>query len=256
MGKIITIANQKGGVGKTTTAINLSSGLTLFNGYRVLLIDLDPQGNTTSTFMEVDDDRPSVYELFTEDEDIDFKKLIYSTSREGLYILPSTIKLAKVEKMLSSNTEGPIAIRKHILELAGNFDFVIFDTPPSLGLLTINALSSSDYVLMTITASPWALDGVQDFIDTIEAVREVFNPSLKVLGAVVTIFDSRTRLAKDVFDQAKEIFGDLLFKTTISRNVRLEESPAYGKDIFSYAPSSKGAFNYRSFVKEVLDRVS
>ncbi len=254
MGKIITIANQKGGVGKTTTAINLSAGLTLFEN-RVLLVDLDPQGNTTSTFLDVDDERPSAFELFSK-EDIDLSSLTYPTDREALYILPSSIKLAKVERMLSQNPEAPIRIRDKIEKLSDEFDFIIFDTPPSLGLLTINALSVSDYVLMTITASPWALDGVQDFLDTIDAVKEVFNPSLKILGAVVTIFDSRTKISKDVYDAAKEIFGNLLFNTTISRNVRLEESPAYKKDIFSYAPSSRGAFNYRSFAKEVLDRVS
>ncbi len=254
MGKIITIANQKGGVGKTTVAINLSAGLTLFEN-RVLLVDLDPQGNTTSTFLDVDDERPSAFELFSK-EDIDLSSLTYPTDREALYILPSSIKLAKVERMLSQNPEAPIRIRDKIEKLSDEFDFIIFDTPPSLGLLTINALSVSDYVLMTITASPWALDGVQDFLDTIDAVKEVFNPSLKILGAVVTIFDSRTKISKDVYDAAKEIFGNLLFNTTISRNVRLEESPAYKKDIFSYAPSSRGAFNYRSFAKEVLDRVS
>ncbi len=254
MGKIITIANQKGGVGKTTTAINLSAGLTLFEN-RVLLVDLDPQGNTTSTFLDIDDERPSAFELFSK-EDIDLSSLTYPTDREALYILPSSIKLAKVERMLSQNPEAPIRIRDKIEKLSDEFDFIIFDTPPSLGLLTINALSVSDYVLMTITASPWALDGVQDFLDTIDAVKEVFNPSLKILGAVVTIFDSRTKISKDVYDAAKEIFGNLLFNTTISRNVRLEESPAYKKDIFSYAPSSRGAFNYRSFAKEVLDRVS
>lgn len=254
MGKIITIANQKGGVGKTTTAINLSAGLTLFEN-RVLLVDLDPQGNTTSTFLDIDDERPSAFELFLK-ENIDLSSLTYPTDREALYILPSSIKLAKVERMLSQNPEAPIRIRDKIEKLSDEFDFIIFDTPPSLGLLTINALSVSDYVLMTITASPWALDGVQDFLDTIDAVKEVFNPSLKILGAVVTIFDSRTKISKDVYDAAKEIFGNLLFNTTISRNVRLEESPAYKKDIFSYAPSSRGAFNYRSFAKEVLDRVS
>ncbi len=254
MGKIITIANQKGGVGKTTTAINLSAGLTLFEN-RVLLVDLDPQGNTTSTFLDIDDERPSAFELFLK-ENIDLSSLTYPTGRESMHILPSSIKLAKVERMLSQDPEAPIRIRDKIEKLSDEFDFIIFDTPPSLGLLTINALSVSDYVLMTITASPWALDGVQDFLDTIDAVKEVFNPSLKILGAVVTIFDSRTKISKDVYDAAKEIFGNLLFNTTISRNVRLEESPAYKKDIFSYAPSSRGAFNYRSFVKEVLDRVS
>ncbi len=254
MGKIITIANQKGGVGKTTTAINLSAGLTLFEN-RVLLVDLDPQGNTTSTFLDIDDERPSAFELFLK-EDVDLSSLTYPTDRETMYILPSSIKLAKVERMLSQDPEAPIRIRDKVERLLNEFDFIIFDTPPSLGLLTINALSASDYVLMTITASPWALDGVQDFLDTIDAVKEVFNPSLKILGAVVTIFDSRTKISKDVYDAAKEIFGDLLFNTTISRNVRLEESPAYKKDIFSYAPSSRGAFNYRSFAKEVLDRVS
>ncbi len=255
MGKIITIANQKGGVGKTTTAINLAGGLTLFDENKVLLVDLDPQGNTTSTFLDTDDERPSAFELFSEEE-IDLRDVIYPTFRESLSLLPSSIKLAKVERMLSQDPEGPLRIRDKIKELSREFDFIVFDTPPSLGLLTINALSTSDYVLMTITASPWALDGVQDFLDTIDAVKEVFNPYLKILGAVITIFDSRTKISKDVYEAAKEMFGDLLFKTTISRNVRLEESPAYKRDIFAYAPSSRGAFNYRSFVKEVLDRVS
>ena len=251
----MTIANQKGGVGKTTTAINLAAGLTLFDDNKVLLIDLDPQGNTTSTFLDIDDERPSAFELFLEETEDPFE-LIYPTTRENMKLLPSSIKLAKVERMLSQDPGAPLRIRDKIRSFLRHFDFIVFDTPPSLGLLTINALSASDYVLMTITASPWALDGVQDFLDTIDAVKEVFNPYLKILGAVITIFDSRTRISKDVYDAAKEIFGDLLFNTTISRNVRLEESPAYKRDIFSYAPSSRGAFNYRSFVKEVLDRVS
>ena len=249
----ITVANQKGGVGKTTTSINLAAGLSVMDR-KVLLIDLDAQGNTTSTFLNVNDDRPSVFELFT--EDISPEKLIYETFRDGLFVLPSSIKLAKVERILSSDPEAPIRIKEKIKKLNDMFDFIIFDTPPSLGLLTVNALSCSDYVLMTITASPWALDGVQDFLDTIEAVKEIFKPNLKILGALITIFDSRTRLAKDVQTAIKDLFGDLVFDTKISRNVRLEESPAYKKDIFAYAPSSRGAFNYRSLVKEVLDRVS
>jgi chromosome partitioning protein len=250
---IITIANQKGGVGKTTTAINLSSGIAK-KGFRTLLIDTDPQCNSTSVFFSPEATERNLFSVFSENN-YDINSLIKETKTPNLFAIPSSIHLAKVERMLAGEINAPIKLKKAITPIDAMFDFIILDSPPSLGLITVNALVSSHYVLIPIIPSPWALEGVQDFLDTFKSVKETFNESLKILGVLVTLFDSRTLLAKEATERIKNTFGELVFKEVIHRNVRLEESPAFKEDIFDFAPASKGAVSYNNIVEEVLNRV-
>ncbi len=250
---IITIANQKGGVGKTTTAINLSSGIAK-KGYRTLLIDTDPQCNSTSVFFSPDTTEKTIYNTFSEGN-YDISQLIQETKTPNLFAIPSSIHLAKVERMLAGEIDAPIKLKKAVMPVDKMFDFIVIDSPPSLGLLTVNGLVSSHYVLIPITPSPWALEGVQDFLDTFKSVKETFNQSLKILGVLITLFDSRTLLAKEATERIKNTFGELVFKEVVHRNVRLEESPAFKEDIFAFAPNSKGAVSYKNIVEEVLSRV-
>jgi len=248
----ITIANQKGGVGKTTTAINLASFLSRKN-FKTLLIDVDPQANSTFVFLH-QGALNTLYSVFLDDK-ADFTKIIYETNAPNLFLVPSSIHLAKVERMLAGVFDAPLKLKKFIGNITSMFDFVVIDSPPSLGLLTVNALVSSNYVIIPITPSPWALEGVEDFLDTFKGVRDTFNEKLKILGVLVTLFDSRTTLSKDATEKIKELFGELVFEEIIPRNVRLEESPAFREDIFAFAPDSKGALSYARFGESVLKRL-
>lgn len=248
----ISIANQKGGVGKTTTAVNLASFLARKN-FKTLLIDLDPQANSTFVFLE-SPSKKSTYSIFVED-DLDPSEIIHETNVPNLFLMPSSIHLAKVERALAGVFDAPLKLRKLTGKIANMFSFVIMDTPPSLGLLTVNALTSSDYVIIPITPSPWALEGVQDFLDTFEGVKETFNERLKILGVLITMVDTRTTLSRDASSKIKELFGELVFEEPIGRSVRLEESPAYKEDIFTFAPDSKGATAYALFGESVLKRL-
>ncbi len=249
---IIAIANQKGGVGKTTTSINLSSGLAR-EGFKTLLLDCDPQCNSTSAFFSSEDTQNSTFSLFLKN-DTESEALIRETKVTNLFSIPSSIHLAKVERSLTAEIDAPLKLKKSLSKFKKNFDFIIIDTPPSLGLLTVNALIASDTVLIPITPSPWSIEGVQDFMDTFKSVKETFNEKLKLLGVLITMYDSRTLLAKESLEQIKNIFGTLIFNEIIHRSVRLEESPAYKEDIFSFAPSSTGAESYKKIVKEVISR--
>ncbi|MGC8757899.1 MAG: ParA family protein, partial [Caldisericaceae bacterium] len=239
---IITIANQKGGVGKTTSTVNIAAGLAM-KGYRTLLIDTDPQCNSTSLFFNPKETEQSLFLAFS-NNDIDTQELIKKTDVERLYAIPANIHLAKVERMLAGEIDAPIKLKKALKETSKNFDFIMIDSPPSLGLLTVNALVASDYVIIPIAPSPWALVGVEDFLDTFKGVKETFNENLKILGVLITLFDSRTTLAKDAASKIREMFGELVFEEVIHRNIRLEESPAFKENIFTFAPDSKGAFSY------------
>ncbi|MBP8612971.1 MAG: ParA family protein [Candidatus Atribacteria bacterium] len=249
----ITIANQKGGVGKTTTAVNLSSFLARKN-FKTLLLDADPQSNSTYVFMNSPAISKTIYSAFTE-ENVEVAELIKETAVPNLFLVPSSIHLAKVERMLAGVFDAPLKLRKVIGKVSNMFDYVIIDSPPSLGLLTVNALVTSDFVIVPITPSPWALEGVEDFLDTFKGVRDTFNEQLKILGVLITMFDTRTTLSKDASQKIRELFGDLVFEEVIGRNVRLEESPAFKEDIFTFAPESKGAISYTKFGEECLKRL-
>jgi chromosome partitioning protein len=250
---VIAIANQKGGVGKTTTAINLSAALALF-GKTVLLIDLDPQGNSSLSFLDSHTVQRSVYELLTEPQ-VDFEEVIKRSNLPGLDILPSRISLAKFESKLIGEFDAPFRLKDRIEGLTKKYDYIIIDTPPTLGLITVNALVASDYLIIPIQPSYFALEGTDDLLETVEKVKARPNPNLQVLGVVITLNDKRTTLAKDIHEQIRQVFGDKVFNTVISKSVRLEESPAYKETIFTFAPNSSGASEYSSLCEEVMQRV-
>jgi chromosome partitioning protein len=250
---IIAIANQKGGVGKTTTAINLSAALAL-SGKRVLLVDVDPQGNSTISFLDPSSIDNSVYELLT-DSSLRAEDLIRKAPIDGLDILPARISLAKFESKLLGEFDAPFRLKDKLEQLSGSYDFILIDTPPTLGLITVNALVASDYVVIPIQSSYFALEGSDDLLETVEKIKARPNPKLQVLGVVITLHDKRTTLARDIFEQIKGVFGEKVFATVITRSVRLEESPAYKETIFTFAPQSSGAVEYSSLCKEVMSRV-
>jgi len=250
---VIAIANQKGGVGKTTTAINLSAALAI-SGRKVLLIDLDPQANSSLTFVDHSAISKSIYELMT-DTQSDGLEAIMPTSVPGLSVLPSTISLAKLESKLLGEFDAPFRLKDRLDKITKAFDYVIIDTPPTLGLITVNALVASDYLIVPIQPSYFALEGTDDLLETVEKVKARPNPNLQVLGVLITLLDKRTTLAKDIQDQIRTVFGDKVFRTVISKSVRLEESPAYKECIFTFAPSSTGASEYSSLCEEVISRV-
>lgn len=250
---VIAIANQKGGVGKTTTAINLSAALAM-SDKKVLLIDLDPQANSSLTFIDHASIDHSIYEMLI-DSEVDGADFTKPTSLPGLDILPSTISLAKLEGKLLGEFDAPFRLKDRIEKLIKKYDYIIIDTPPTLGLITVNALVASDYLIVPIQPSYFALEGTDDLLETVEKVRARPNPNLQVLGVLITLLDKRTTLAKDIQDQIRQVFGDKVFRTVISKSVRLEESPAYKECIFTFAPSSSGASEYSSLCEEVINRV-
>lgn len=250
---VIAIANQKGGVGKTTTAINLSAALARA-GKRVLLIDLDPQANSSLTFLAHDEFELTVYEFLT-DTQASSADVIRPTRLPGLDILPSRISLAKFESKLIGEFDAPFRLKDKMDGIVEAYQFVVIDTPPTLGLITVNALVASDYLIVPIQPSYFALEGTDDLLDTVEKVRSRPNPNLKVLGVLITLLDKRTTLAKDIHEQIKGVFGEKVFDTVISKSVRLEESPAYKESIFTFAPTSSGAVEYAKLCEEVMSRV-
>ncbi len=250
---IIVIANQKGGVGKTTTAINLSAACAI-RGKRVLLIDLDPQSNSSLSFIDPQSVDGGSYELFTE-LDRPFSDFIYQTPVAKLDIVPAKISLAKLESKLVGDFDAAFRLRDRIDQIRDNYDLIFIDTPPTLGLITVNALVAAHHVIIPIQSSYFALEGTDDLLETIEKVRSRPNPELNLLGVLVTLFDRRTSLSKDVEAHIRNVFGKKTFKTIITRSVRLEEAPAHKESIFSFAPRSSGAVEYTNLSKEVLKRV-
>jgi chromosome partitioning protein len=251
MAHIIAVLNQKGGVGKTTTAINTSAYLVK-SGKTVLLVDFDPQGNATSGLgLDKQSGEATSLEVLFGKAGLD--KAVRETNMPGLYVLPSNAALATAEVELVNKQQRELQLKKALTNL--DYDFVLVDCPPSLGLLTVNALSAADYLLIPVQAEYYALEGLSQLLSVMQQVRAGLNTNLELLGVVATMFDSRTSLSDQVYNELKKYFGDKLFSTIIPRNVRLAEAPSHGKAIVEHDKWSKGARAYKQFTKELLNRL-
>lgn len=253
MGKIIAVFNQKGGVGKTTTNVNLSACLASL-GKKILVIDIDPQGNTTSGFgIDKDSIELSIYDVLINEARV--KEAIISTSTDNLYIVPSNTELAGAEIELTENKNRELTLKNAIESIKDDYDFIFIDCPPSLGLLTINALVASDSVVIPIQCEYYALEGVSQLMNTIKLVKSSLNPDLEIEGVVLSMFDGRTNLSIQVVDEVKKYFRGKVYTSIIPRNVRLAEAPSHGLSIIEYDPKSKGAEAYMELANEFLDYV-
>ncbi|MEI3604439.1 AAA family ATPase [Pseudogracilibacillus sp. SE30717A] len=251
MGKIIAITNQKGGVGKTTSTVNLGASLALL-GNKVLLIDIDPQGNATSGVgVNKGDMDKCVYNILV--DDLDAKEVCVPTEVENLSIIPATIQLAGAEIELVPTISREVKLKKALDEIKDQYDYILIDCPPSLGLLTINALTSADSVLIPVQCEYYALEGLSQLLNTIRLVQKHLNKQLMIEGVLLTMLDARTNLGIQVIEEVKKYFQDKVYKSIIPRNVRLGEAPSHGKPITVYDPKSRGAEVYLELAKEVME---
>ena len=253
MGKVIAIANQKGGVGKTTTAINLAASLAVLEK-KVLIIDADPQANTTSglNFPPDNDEKRTLYEVLIDERDIE--DVLVGTEMEGLHLIPSHINLVGAEIELLDSEERETILKKQLAKLRDSYDFIIIDCSPSLGLITVNALTAADSVLIPVQPEFFALEGLGKLLQTIRLVQAGPNPELTIEGFVVTMVDGRTKIHSQVVAQLREHFGEMVFSTLIQRNIRLSEAPSHGKPIVLYDVMCNGTSNYLNLAKEILAR--
>ena len=249
MGKVISVANQKGGVGKTTTTVNLST-LLAKKGKKVLLIDTDPQGNATSGLGITKELELSVYDILV--GDTTFEETVQDTAVKNLKICPSNISLAGAEVELVSMMSREQRLKVKLDEVKDQYDYVLIDCPPSLGLVTLNAFTASDSVLIPVQCEYFALEGLGQLLNTVNLVKKHLNKSLEIEGALLTMYDARTNLSNQVVKEVKKYFENKVYKTVIPRNVRLSEAPSYGMPITIYDPKSKGAKAYEKFAKELL----
>ena len=258
MGKVISLVNQKGGVGKTTTSINLSASLAL-EGKKVLLIDLDPQGNaTTGVGFNKGDIERSVYDVFN--NTVDINDVILKTKFRDLHLLPSSLQLAGIDiELIEKGREDPafqksFQFKKELDKCKDNYDYVIVDCPPSLGLITTNALTASDSVIIPVQCEFFALEGITQLLNAIMLTKKKINPNLKLEGVLLTMFDSKTNLSIEVIEEIRSYFKEKVYRTIIPRLIRLAEAPSHGKPIVTYDPKSKGSQAYLNLAKEVIER--
>ncbi|MCF0150477.1 MAG: ParA family protein [Firmicutes bacterium] len=252
MGKAIAIFNQKGGVGKTTTNINLAACLAMKNK-KILVLDIDPQGNTTSGLgIQKKTLKNTCYDLLIEEE-LDIHQVILNTTTKNLDLVPASVDLAGAEIELVQLDGREKRLKRALDQVRAEYDYIFIDCPPSLGLLTINALTAVDSVLIPIQCEFYALEGVSQLVSTVDLVKKSFNPRLQIEGVILSMFDGRTNLSIQVVEEVKRFFGDKLYNTVIPRNVRLAEAPSYGVPITTYDPKSKGAKAYKTFAEEFLE---
>ena len=248
---IVGVINQKGGVGKTTSAINLAAALA--ERRRVLLVDMDPQANASSG-VGVRGAESTIYDVLI--GDLSARRAIADTDTENLKVLPASMELSGAAVELDASTANMKLLTKALIGVRPNFDFIIVDAPPSLGALTLNALVAADHLVIPLQTEYYALEGIASMMDTVERLRSSLNPNLNILGILLTMYDSRTRLSQEVEENVRKHFAELVFSAVIPRNVRLAEAPSYGQPIYAYAPTSAGAQAYRQLSEEVISRVS